>query len=65
MLPVLVFNDVAGVHEYVVAPLAVIDVELPMQILFDVAAAVITGNGFTVTLTVAVLLQPLCVPATV
>jgi hypothetical protein len=45
-------------HEYVFAPPAVRVVEEPRQMLDDAAVAVTVGNGFTVTVTVAVPVQP-------
>jgi hypothetical protein len=49
----------------VVAPLALIGVLPPEQRVGVVATAVTVGVGFTVTCTVAVLLQPFVVPVTV
>ena len=58
-------ND-PGIQLYVVAPLAVIVVELPEQIVVLVAVVVTVGLGVTLTVTVCVLVQPLtAVPVTV
>jgi hypothetical protein len=55
-----------GIHEYVVAPEAVIVVELPEQIVVLDAETVTVGVGFTVTNTVCVPVQPFAaVPVTV
>jgi len=57
-------ND-PGIHEYVVAPDAVMDVELPLQIVADVVVVVTVGVGFTVITRVAVLVHPFAaVPVT-
>jgi hypothetical protein len=47
-----------GIQLYVEAPLAVSVVEDPEQTVAGAAVAVTFGNGFTVTVTVAVLKQP-------
>jgi hypothetical protein len=47
--PVVALKSVAGLHAYVLAPLAVSGVDCPLQIDADVTE--ITGNGFTVTVT--------------
>ena len=55
-----------GIHVYVVAPLAVIVVLPPIQILAVIVVVVTIGNGFTVTVIVAVFTQPFAfVPVTV
>ena len=54
-----------GLHEYDVAPLAETVVLLPLQIVGDAAEADTSGTAFTVTVTVAVFVQPLLVPVTV
>lgn len=57
-------NPVEGNQLYVVAPLALIGVLVPEQIVVP-PVAVTTGIGFTVTVTTEVLLQPDVVPVTV
>ena len=52
--PVVADKPVAGLHVYVVAPLAVSDVLLPLQIVAVVGETVTVGFGFTVTVTVVV-----------
>jgi len=65
LAPVVADNPVDGNHAYVVAPVAVRVVDEPLQIAAP-APALTTGNGFTVIVTVAVLLQPrVLVPVTV
>ena len=56
-----------GFHEYVLAPVPVIEVELPLQIIAFVTVVPTGGNGFTVTSRVAVFVQPVAVkvPVTV
>ena len=62
----MVLKPVDGDHEYVEAPLAVSDTELPVQIVADAGAIVTIGTGLTVIVTVAVFVQPLvAVPVTV
>jgi hypothetical protein len=62
--PVVGLNPVAGDHEYVEAPPAVKDPGVPAQIV--IGEEVITGIGFTVTVTVAVAVHPSTeVPVTV
>ena len=56
--PVVALKPVDGVHVYVVPPVAVKMVLLPLHIGAGVGA-VIVGGGFTVTATVVVLTQPL------
>ena len=56
--PVVADKPVAGLQEYVVAPLAVNDVLLPVQIVAVVGETVTVGFGFTVTVTVTVFVQP-------
>jgi hypothetical protein len=57
-------NPVEGLQAYVVAPVALSVTELPAQIAVS-APALTVGNGFTVTVLVAVLEQPALVPVTV
>lgn len=58
-------ND-PGIHEYVVPPLAVSEVELPEQIDELVDVVVTVGDGFTVIVRVEVAVQPAAlVPVTV
>ena len=55
-----------GTQAYVVAPLAVMVLLAPTQIVEAVALEVMIGSGFTVTVIVAVFVQPLgFVPVTV
>ena len=54
-----------GFQLYVVAPVAFIVVLAPRHIAPAAGVAVIVGVAFTVTVAVAVLLQPLVVPVTV
>jgi hypothetical protein len=62
--PVVEDKPVAGDHEYVDAPLAVKVPEAPAQMV--IGAALIAGNGLTVTVTVVVPVQPFAVvPVTV
>jgi hypothetical protein len=62
--PVVALRPVAGLHEYVFAPEAVTEPAIPAQIV--IGGTVIVGNGFTVTITEAVLTQPAAdVPVTV
>ena len=56
--PVVALKPVDGVHVYVVPPVAVKMVLLPLHIGAGVGA-VIVGSGFTATITVVVLTQPL------
>jgi hypothetical protein len=53
--PLVELNPVPGDHVYVFAPVTVNVVELPTQMVAD--AAVKVGNGFTVTVDVAVFTQ--------
>jgi hypothetical protein len=55
-LPVVALKPVAGLHVYVLAPLAVNEVEVPAQIVGEPTVKV--GVGFTVTVVVAVVVQP-------
>jgi len=55
---------VDGPHAYVVPPVAVSIVDEPLQMATPEPAPIV-GIAFTVTVTVAVLLQPLVVPVTV
>ena len=65
LAPTVADNAVAGDHVNIVAvPVAVKVVELPEQIVTPEPALTV-GVGFTETVTVAVLLQPLVVPVTV
>lgn len=64
--PVVVLKPVAGDHEYVEAPLAVNATEPPEQMAGADGVMLTVGSGFTVTATVAVLVQPVvAVPVTV
>jgi len=56
-----------GFHEYVLAPVPVILVDVPLQIVALVTVVPTVGNGFTVTNLVAVFVQPVAVkvPVTV
>ena len=56
--PVVADKPVAGLQVYVVAPLAVSDVLLPLQTVAVVGETVTVGFGFTVTVTVTVFVQP-------
>ena len=59
-------NPVELIHVYVVAPLAVITVLLPLQIVYELAESVKVGIGFTITLIVFVPTHPAAlVPLTV
>ena len=62
--PVVADKPVDGDHEYVVPPVAVNVVDEPLQMATP-EPALIVGIALTVTVTVAVLLQPLVVPVTV
>ena len=62
--PVVALNAVEGLHVYELAPLAVRVVDCPSQIVAE--ETVMTGSGFTVTVTCAVAEHPLAsVPVTV
>ena len=62
--PVVALSAVAGVHEYVEAPLAVSVADCPLQIV--AGETLITGSGLTVTVTCTDAVQPLTsVPVTV
>ena len=64
--PVVEDRPVAGLQLYVEAPLAVSEVLDPLQIVTEGGETVIVGLGFTVTVTVAVLVHPFAsVPVTV
>lgn len=64
LTPVEEFRLADGDHEYVVAPLAVKTVLLPLQI--EVAPLTLTvGNEFTNTKTVWLFVQPFVLPTTV
>ena len=64
--PLVELNPVAGDQLYVDAPLAVRVVLPPGQYDAEEGVTVIVGKGFTVTVTVAVFVQPLApVPVTV
>ena len=58
-------KPVAGLQLYDVAPLAVSEVLVPLQIVVVVGATVTVGSGLTVTVTVVVPVHPLVVPETV
>jgi hypothetical protein len=62
--PVVLFRSVAGLHEYVLAPLAERVTDCPAQIAGGVFT-VIRGNGFMVTVTCAVAVHPEASPVTV
>ena len=62
--PVVIFNAVEGLHEYVLAPLAVSVVFCPVQMVMS-GETVTTGIGFIVTVTCAVAVHPLASPVTV
>jgi hypothetical protein len=65
LAPIVAFNDVEGLHEYVFAPLAEIVTGCPLQMVCG-GETTNTGKGFTVTMTCAVAVQPLLsVPVTV
>ena len=64
LAPVVAINPVAGLQVYVVAPLAVKAMLCPLHVVGDAGENVMLGRGFTVTLTVDVLVQPL-LPVTV
>lgn len=51
VVPVVALKPVAGIHVYVVAPLAVILVELPEHIVGETGVAVTVGVGLTVIVT--------------
>ena len=55
--PVVALSPVAGVQAYVLAPLAVSEVEEPLQIVV-VPDTDTVGNGFTVIVTVVLFVQP-------
>jgi hypothetical protein len=63
--PVVVFNPVLGAELYVFAPLAVSVAEFPEQTALALEEMVTTGLGTTVTVEIAVPLQPKLVPVTV
>ena len=56
------FNVVAGVHIYVVAPIALSSEDVPLQIVLSAAVAVTVTPGLTVSVTVVIPVQPLLVP---
>ena len=62
--PVVALRYVAGLHEYVFAPLAVSVVFCPVQMVMF-GETVTTGTGFTVTVTCAVAVHPSASPVTV
>ena len=47
--PVVALNPVDGDHEYVEAPFAKRDTELPEHIIAEEGVTLTVGNGFTVT----------------
>ena len=55
---------VTGDHTYVVAPEAVIVVDVPRHTAAEPGVAVTVGTALTVIVWVALLLQPLVVPVT-
>ena len=55
--PVVTLNPVEGAQVYVLAPLAVNDVELPVHIVADDGVTVKVGNAFVPIVTVAVITQ--------
>src|SRR2546425_843501 len=57
-VPVVAERPVAGLHAYVVPPLAVNDTEDPPQIFAEAGLMEVVGFGLTVTVTVFVLVQP-------
>lgn len=59
LVPVVADKPVAGLHAYVLAPLAVSTVLLPLHIVPNDALAPTVGFAFTVIDFVAVLVQPL------
>jgi hypothetical protein len=62
--PVVALSAVAGLHEYVFAPLAVSVADCPLQIVAEVT--VTTGSGLTFTVTCVDAVQPFTsVPVTV
>lgn len=64
--PVVADNPVAGLHAYVEAPLAFNAVDCPAHIVGLAGVTETTGNGFTLTVAVAVLVHPAAlVPVTV
>jgi hypothetical protein len=64
--PLVALNPVAGVHAYVLAPLAVRLVEAPAQMAGAAGVTEMVGTGFMITVTVVVPVQPLAVvPLTV
>ena len=64
--PVVADKPVAGLHVYVVAPLAVNDVLLPLQIIGADGVTVTVGVVLTVIVAVAVFVHPFAsVPVTV
>ena len=64
LAPVVALSAVGGLHEYVLAPLAVSVADCPMQII-GADERDNTGKGFTVTVTCAVEVQPMISPVTV
>ena len=64
LAPVVADKPVEGLQEYVVPPVAVNIVEEPLQIATPEPTPM-EGIALTVTVTIAVLLQPLVVPVTV
>jgi len=64
LAPVVAERAVAGLHVYVVPPLAVNPVDEPLH-MATLEPPLMMGAGLTETWTVAVLLQPAVVPVTV
>ena len=63
--PVIEDNPVAGLHIYVVAPVAVSPTEAPWQMPGDAGVTDTVGSGLTVTVIVFVDVHPPLVPVTV
>jgi hypothetical protein len=62
--PVVALSPVAGAQEYVLAPEALSVPAMPVQMV--IGETVMVGKGFTVTITVVVLIHPAAeVPVTV
>ena len=64
--PVVIFKPVFGFHVYVVPPVAVKVLLLPVHMALSLAVTPIVGNGLTVTVTLVLSMQPAAeVPTTV